>query len=174
MEGVAGALAGLLTLVLSLLFTFGPLLLFFVVGRVIEKRHERSLREREARLAHVVVTNLKELPAGVVAHESRLVLGDVVIAPDHFKTWAAGLKTLVGGRLETLVTLMERARRESLLRMKQEADRMGASFVINVRFETANLRRVSNNGGQQQGAAIVEMLCYATAVVVPPENRVTS
>lgn len=167
MQEAAGALVTLLAIALSLLASFGPLLLFFVVGRVIERRHLRSIEEREHRLRHIVVTNLRTVPGGVAATEGFLVLGDVVIAPDHFKTWAAGLKTLVGGRLNTLVSLMDRARREALLRMKEDADRQGARFVINVRFETANLRRVSSDGGQQQGAAMVEMLCYGTALRTP-------
>ena len=164
MEGAAGGLAVLLTVALGAAFSFGPLLAFYVIGTIMERRHVRSLARREAGLAHLVVTNLKTLPEGVCASDAFLVQGDVVIAPDHFKTWAAGLKTLVGGRLNTLMSLMERARREALVRMKEDAHQQGARFVINVRFETANLRRVSSDGGQQQGAAMVEMLCYGTAV----------
>ena len=124
----------------------------------------RSLIRREAALKHIVVTNLRQVPSGVTATSSFLVKGDVVVAPDYFKTWWAGIKTLIGGRLGSLVTLMERSRRESLIRMKEEAEAQGARFIINVRFETANLRRVSGQGNQQQGAAMVEMLCYGTAI----------
>jgi uncharacterized protein YbjQ (UPF0145 family) len=163
-----GALEVLVILVLYIglpvLFSVGPILLFYVIGKILERSHYKSLVGREAALKHVVVTNLKQVPPGLQAESSFLVKGDVVIAPDYFKTWWAGIKTLIGGRLETLITLMERARRESLLRMKEEAAAQGAQFIINVRFETANLRRVSNQGGQQQGAAMVEMLCYGTAI----------
>jgi len=150
--------------VLVVVFSVGPILLFFVIGKLVERSHYRSLVRREAALKHIVVTNLKQVPEGVVATSGFLVEGDVVVAPDYFKTWWAGIKTLIGGRLGTLVTLMERARRESLLRMKEKAAAQGARFIINVRFETANLRRVSNQGNQQQGAAMVEMLCYGTAL----------
>lgn len=157
-------IGGLVSLLLVVLFSAGPIVLFFVIGKLVERSHFKSIIEREAALKHVVVTNLKTVPPGLDPESSFLVQGDVVVAPDYFKTWWAGIKTLIGGRLGTLVTLMERARRESLLRMKQQAAAQGASFVINVRFETANLRRVSNQGGQQQGAAMVEMLCYGTAI----------
>jgi uncharacterized protein YbjQ (UPF0145 family) len=164
MGEAAGVIGALVYLVLALVFSVGPILLFLVVGKLVERSHYRSLIRREAALKHVVVTNLRQVPEGVTATSSFLVEGDVVVAPDYFKTWWAGIKTLIGGRLGTLVTLMERARRESLLRMKERAAAQGAQLVINVRFETANLRRVSNQGNQQQGAAMVEMLCYGTAI----------
>jgi uncharacterized protein YbjQ (UPF0145 family) len=164
MGEAAGVIGALVYLVFALVFSVGPILLFFVIGKLVERSHYRSLVRREAALKHVVVTNLKQVPEGVTATSSFLVEGDVVVAPDYFKTWWAGIKTLIGGRLGTLVTLMERARRESLLRMKEKAAAQGAHFIINVRFETANLRRVSNQGNQQQGAAMVEMLCYGTAI----------
>jgi uncharacterized protein YbjQ (UPF0145 family) len=156
------AVATLVTLVLVVAFSVGPILFFFVIGKLIERSHYRSLTRREAELRHIVVTNLKTLPPGVAASSGFLVKGDVVIAPDYFKTWWSSIKTLVGGELGTLTTLLERARRESLLRMKQEAATQGAGFVINVRFQTANLRVHQPN--QNQGAPIVEMLCYGTAV----------
>ncbi|MBW2261394.1 MAG: heavy metal-binding domain-containing protein [Deltaproteobacteria bacterium] len=164
MGEAAGVIWALLYLLFALVFSVGPILLFFVIGKLVERSHYRSLVRREAALKHIVVTNLKQVPSGVTATSSFLVTGDVVVAPDYFKTWWAGIKTLIGGRLGSLVTLMERARRESLLRMKEQAEAQGARFIINVRFETANLRRVSGQGNQQQGAAMVEMLCYGTAI----------
>ena len=164
MGEAAGVLGALLYLLFAVVFSAGPILLFFVIGKLVERSHYRSLVRREAALKHIVVTNLREVPEGVTAGGSFLVEGDVVVAPDYFKTWWAGIKTLIGGRLGTLVTLMERARRESLVRMKERAAAGGARFIIGVRFETASLRRVSGQGDQQQGAAMVEMLCYGTAI----------
>jgi hypothetical protein len=78
-----------------------PLLLVLVgygVGQWIERRHLRSIRERELQLQSVVALNTRYIPAGVVASGSQLVSGSVVISSDYFKTFVAGFRSLFGGR----------------------------------------------------------------------------
>ena len=131
----------------------------FVAGRIIEGRHRRSLARREAQ-AGPTMTNLKTLPEGMKASESCLCNGSVVIASDYFKFFGASLKTLVGGRLRTLETMLERGRRESLQRLRAAAADRGADIVLNVRFETAIVMR-SKKGSAYPAA---EVLAYGTAV----------
>ena len=141
----------------------------FSIGTIVERRHFRRLKEREAALRDLLVTDTKTLPAGYAPRPFGLVTGQVVIASDYFKTFAAGLRKLVGGDLRTYETLMERARREALVRMMESAKQMGANRVINVRFSTSNI----GSGGSQRrrrGAAMVEMYAYGTAVNVPTES----
>ncbi|MEM1369851.1 MAG: heavy metal-binding domain-containing protein [Cyanobacteria bacterium P01_H01_bin.15] len=55
--------------------------------------------------------------------------------------------------------MVDRGRREALLRMKAEAMEWGASQIVNVRFETSNI------GGQTGGGlAAVEIMAYGTAI----------
>lgn len=131
----------------------------FLVGRINEGRHRRSLARREA-MGGPVLTNLKALPTGMDARESRLCVSSVVIASDYFKTFAARLKTLVGGRLRTLETLLERGRREALLRLREQAAGMGADLVLNVRLETAVIMR----GRRNRPYPAAEVIAYGTAV----------
>ena len=131
----------------------------FTVGRINEGRHKRSLRRREG-LRGPMLTNLKDLPGGMRASKSWLCTGSVVIASDYFKTFGAGLKTLVGGRLRTLETLLDRGRREALLRLRHEAAEQGADLVLNVRFETAVILRSKNN----RPYPAAEVLDYGTGV----------
>ena len=133
----------------------------FVTGRIIEGRHRRSLAAREAQ-AGPLLTNLKALPGGMAARESCLCNGSVVIASDYYKYFGARLKTLVGGRLRTLETLLSRGRREALLRLRAAAAERGADIVLNVRFETAIVMR--GKKGRPYPAA--EVLAYGTAVKV--------
>ena len=93
---------------------------------------------------------------------SRLKVADyeVVIASDYFKTFAASLRKLVGGELRTYESLMERARREALLRMLESARRLGANCVLNVRFSTSNI----GTARRRQAAAMVEVYAYGTAL----------
>ena len=68
---------------------------------------------------------------------------------------------LIGGRIKTYEPLLDRARREAVLRMTEEAQRLGYDAVINVRLETSRLANARSNG---QGIAGVEMLAFGTAI----------
>ncbi|MDH5262513.1 MAG: YbjQ family protein, partial [Gammaproteobacteria bacterium] len=73
----------------------------------------------------------------------------------------AGLKGLVGGRIKTYEPLLERARREAILRMIDDARSQGYDAIFNVRLETSRLANATRDG---KGTAGVEMLAYGTAV----------
>lgn len=136
------------------------LLLGFVFGRLAEKRHYRRIREREDACRSLLVVPGRVLPGQYVHHQSRLVRGNVVISVDYFKVVVAGLRNLVGGRVATFESLLDRARREAILRMQAEARECGADAVYNMKFETS---RVSGNAGQSVGS--VEVLAYGTALI---------
>lgn len=139
------------------------LLLGLAVGTLVERMHFRSLARREAALSYVVVTNTKAIPAGSTRESCGLVVGEVVIAADYFKTFLARFRKMVGGNVRTYETLMERARREAILRMQESAVSMGANRVINVRLASSDI------GGmrRRRRAAMVEIYAYGTAIYVP-------
>jgi len=121
----------------------GLLLLGWIAGRAAEKAHFRSLERRESELSDILVTTLRSYPEGVdLSCTPTLIRGEVVIASDYLKTFLARLKNLLGGSLGTYETLMDRAVRESLVRMRQEARQLGFDAVCNVRLDTTNI-----NGG---------------------------
>lgn len=133
----------------------------FVVGRANERRHYRELAALEATLRDITVSNdrsaeLASFRGGV------LVVGSVVIAEDYFKRIAAALKSLVGGNLQSYESLLERGRREAIVRMKEEARRHGATRVVNVRLETASL---SEDFGGRRPMFSAELIAYGTALV---------
>jgi uncharacterized protein YbjQ (UPF0145 family) len=68
---------------------------------------------------------------------------------------------LVGGRVASYESLLDRGRREAILRMKEEAFERGYNAVINVRIETSRLASSSRNG---EGTAGVEVLAFGTAL----------
>ena len=90
-----------------------------------------------------------------------LVVGSVVIAEDYFKRVAASLKSLVGGNIRSYESLLERGRREAIVRMKEEARRLGATHVVNVRLETASL---SEDWSGQRPMFSAEFIAYGTAL----------
>ena len=139
------------------LISFGTILAGLIVGKITELRHLRRLAARDGELSDVIRCNLKKLPRGLEVKESFLVMGSAVIATDYFKTLAAGLRNIFGGEIKSYRTLMNRARREAVVRMLEEAKGRGAGLVWNVRFETSTIQGKRRPGG-------VEVLAYGTAV----------
>ena len=95
-----------------------------------------------------------------------MVQGNVVISIDYFKRFLAGLRMIFGGRIRAYESLVDRARREALLRMRRAARDMGAAYVFNVRMETASISKGANNA-----IGSVEVVAYGTAIIpatVPP------
>ena len=91
---------------------------------------------------------------------SGLVMGNAVISADYFKPFLASLRKIFGGRLGAYESLVERARREAILRMKAEARARGAAMVFNVKLETSRVFK-----GRRRSVLSVEVLAYGTAVV---------
>ncbi len=137
------------------------LLLAYVVGTAVESRHYRILRARELRSRAFPVVTFREAPSGWRITGSELVTGSVVISLDYFKRFLAGLRLLVGGRIRSYETLLDRARREAVLRVKEDAFARGYHAVINLRLETTRLNRTL---GAQGGTAGVEIVAYGTAL----------
>lgn len=128
-------------------------------GRIAEKSHYRSIIEREKKLRNLPAIASK-IPPMDQAYNSALVSGNVVISVDYFKRFIAGLRNLVGGRVSSYETLIDRARREAVLRMKEQAEQMGAVMVFNVKFETASISQ-----GRRGTVGSVEVLSYGTAMI---------
>lgn len=132
----------------------------FFVGKSQERKHYSSLRLRESQTHALTMTNIGRLQPMPNAEAAQVVVGSVVIASDYFKTFIAGIMNLFGGRLTVYESLLERGRREALLRMKEQALDWGATRVINVRIESADLA----SQGSTNGLVSVEVIAYGTAL----------
>ncbi len=134
------------------------ILLGYFVGRYLEKQHYDSIRVREKKLMRRPVSDLRQplRPEEVV--QSRLVVGSVVISIDYFKRFMAGLYNLVGGNVSSYETLLDRGRREAVLRMKESAK--GADEIINVRIETSAISQNAERGT----VGSIEVYAYGTAI----------
>ena len=144
-------------IIFLLLLTLG-----YVFGRMAESRHYKSIRQREDELRSLLVMPKKVPPPQHALYESELVMGNVVISVDYFKTFVAGLRSIFGGRVGAYESLLDRARREAVLRMQEQAQAIGAEAVYNLKFETA---RIGQSAGQGLGS--VEVLAYGTALLPP-------
>lgn len=101
----------------------------------------------------MIIVNTENIAGREILESLDVVRGSTVRARNVGRDIFAGLKNLVGGEIGGYTRLMADAREEALLRMKQDAERLGADAVVNVRFMTAAV---------MQGAS--EILAYGTAV----------
>lgn len=141
-------------------FIFGLLVLciglFF--GLRAEKKHFAHLVIKETEYADILLTNTKNMP-GIDTARGALVTGNVVIANDAFKKFISGFMMFFGGRISVYESLMERARREALVRLQSEARHLGAHQVINIRVETSTIVT-----GKGKTVGSIELLAYGTAI----------
>ncbi|WP_419175929.1 YbjQ family protein [Desulfosediminicola sp.] len=153
---------------MEILLQHADLVLFFIllclgygVGSWAERRHYTSITKREKEFAHLPVVTGKESYIIGEAEKSTLVTGSVVVSIDYFKRLLAILRNIFGGNVKSYESLIDRARREAILRMKEKAKEKGADIIINLRLETSAIGQ-SANKKRQVGS--VEAVAYGTAV----------
>lgn len=135
-------------------------------GSAAERRHYVSIVQREKEtLGFQVVTAEARFAEGRV-RESFMVSGSVVISIDYFKRLLGNLRNLFGGRVKAYESLLDRARREAVLRMKEQAQSRGGEMITNLRLETSTLTGAANQRGQ---IGSVEVIAYGTAVIFNPK-----
>jgi len=127
-------------------------------GTMAEKKHYKSIQEREREFLTLPTTTSKK-PMGNLPtiQNCKLVSGSVVISVDYFKRILAGLRNFFGGNVSAYETLLDRARREAVLRMKESCP--DATQLINIRIETSSIYK-----GARQQIGSVEVLAYGTAI----------
>ena len=148
-----------------------PLLLLaaaYFSGRRVERRHYASIRARERELATLPAVTFRQIPSAWAVDAVGLVSGSVVVSVDYFKRFLAGLRTLVGGRVQSYETLLDRARREAILRCKEQARERGFQAIVNLRLETTRISRASRNSNATAG---VEVLAFGTGLELRRDPR---
>ena len=106
--------------------------------------------------ANVYIANRKEDQGLATVKEIEalgMVKGTVVQSKNFGKDFMAGMKTLVGGEIVSYTEMLNEARQIATKRMVDEAERLGADAVINIRYGSSSV---------MQGAA--EVIAYGTAV----------
>ena len=153
--------------ILTLIDQFGDIAIFiillavgYIAGSIAEKNHFASIKKRESGLVTLPVTTTQTVENEDNVEKTVFVTGCCVVSQDYFKKIAAALKTIFGGRLISYETLVDRGRREAVLRMKQAAKKAGCDAVYNMRLETAS---IGNKSGQ--GIGSVEVMAYGTGVI---------
>ena len=139
------------------------LLLWLFFGKRAEKKHYASILEREERYKHIPIlsdkdTRLLEGIEGVWV----LCTWGTVVSIDAFKKLMATFVNIFWGKMKAYESLVDRARREVILKVKQKAQEAWYNTIINLRIETSSISKSAKSN-----VGSVEALAYATAIRIP-------
>jgi len=86
-------------------------------------------------------------------NELGIVTGSYVASKAFYKDFFAGIRNFFGWEIKEYTQMLEKAREMALKRMEENAEKLGAIAVVNVRFATAQTERGS-----------AELMAYGTAI----------
>tara|TARA_B110000263_G_C14972655_1_gene357787 strand:+ start:261 stop:575 length:315 start_codon:yes stop_codon:yes gene_type:complete len=101
----------------------------------------------------MIITTTDSIPNKEITEILGIARGSTVRAKNIGRDIFAGLKNIVGGEISEYTRLQAESREQAMQRMEDDAIKMGADAIINVRLTTAMI---------MQGTA--EILAYGTAV----------
>src|SRR5947199_8135255 len=101
------------------------------------------------------LTTALELPGMRIRENLGVCFGLVVRSMGLAKGFTAGFKALRQGEVSEYTELLEDSRRHALDRMVANAQLLGATAIVAVRFDSSEI-----------GQGLTEILAYGTAVVV--------
>ncbi len=103
----------------------------------------------------MIITTSDEIPGKKITKTIGLVKGNTIRARHVGKDIMAGLRNIVGGEIVEYTKMLAESREQSIDRMVENAEEIGANAIVTLRFTTSSI---------MGGAA--ELLAYGTAVVV--------
>jgi uncharacterized protein YbjQ (UPF0145 family) len=107
----------------------------------------------------MILASTDGIPGRRIVRVLGLVRGSTIRARHIGRDVVAVFRNIAGGEIQEYTKLLAESREQSIDRMIEEAERLGANAVVAVRFSTSSI----------MGAA-AEVMCYGTAVVVDQEG----
>ena len=101
----------------------------------------------------MIITSTETVPGKKIVEILGIARGSTVRARNIGRDIFGGLKNIIGGEIHEYTRLQAEAREQSLQRMQDDAQKLGADAVVNIRMHTSMI---------MQGAS--EILVYGTAV----------
>ncbi len=145
---------------MKLIFFVTLLVVGYLTGRYIEKKHLMSIRDREDRYRHIPMIASAWKDYVDPENDAQIFGGGVVVGADYFKSVISAMRGIFGGNMHNYEVLLERGRREAKLRMLEKAEKWGAEKLVNVRVETS----VIGSQSGQRALPCVEIYAYGTAL----------
>ncbi|MFP4165801.1 MAG: YbjQ family protein [Opitutales bacterium] len=151
---------------MELLFTLAIPLAFLglwaLTGSLVAKAHEKRLARRAEQTGPFSLSNGKYFTdVADPAVEPCMVVAEVTIGIDHFRSFLGKLVNLIGGEVRSFTKIADRARREVLQQLKEQAAGKNCDAITNLRIDFAN---VSGSTADSKKAMMVTILgsgtCY--------------
>ena len=103
----------------------------------------------------MILATTDTIPGKTIVKTLGLVKGNTIRARHVGHDIKAVLKNIAGGEISEYTKMVAESREQSIDRMKEDAEKLGANAIVGLRFTTSSM---------MQGAA--ELLAYGTAVIV--------
>lgn len=142
---------------LNLLILIILLAIGYGFWRYFEKRHFKEITKNESLLKDIIILSDWDLK-NIEAEGWELLMWNIVVSVDYFKKFIAWLINFFWWRITTYETLLDRARRDSIVQVKRQAKEKWYNSLVNLRLETSSISRWAKNQIWS-----IEMFAYATA-----------
>ena len=106
----------------------------------------------------MLIVTMNDIPGYDVEAVQGEVFGLTVRSRNLFSQIGSALKSLAGGEVKGMTTMLQQSREQGIARMVAEAEAKGANAIIAMRFDTSEL-----------GTNWTEICAYGTAVRVTPD-----
>lgn len=133
-------------------------ILGLVFWKINESRHYKSIVEREEKYKHIFVMNDTDA-RNFSLTGGELIYGSTAVSIDYFKKIVAGFINFFWGKITVYERILDRARREATLRVKEQAVAKGYNCIVNLKVDTSTI-----NGKNPNSTACAEVLASATWV----------
>lgn len=132
-----------------------------IIGGIMERKHLRRLAEHENTTSDFLVTQLKSFPMGDGTGTPQMVTSEVVIASDYLKSFLSKWRNVFGGEMKSFQRMQQRAKREAILRLVEQAQSQGYNAICNVRISGADIGGNAFKG--RRGTPMAAVIASATA-----------
>ncbi|HMO14133.1 MAG TPA: heavy metal-binding domain-containing protein [Pirellulaceae bacterium] len=132
----------------------------FALGGYVDRKHLANLAERERLCQSIQLSQSQHFfSPHFGGSPPQIVTAETVVANNHFKRFLASWRKFFGGEIKSFHVLVERARRETLMRLVENAQQQGFNALCNVRLDSVDI------GGNTtaQGMSCICILGTATA-----------
>ena len=99
------------------------------------------------------ISTTETISGYTITHTLGTVIGNTIRARHIGKDISAMLRSIVGGEIKEYTGMLAESREQSIQRMIEKAEEMGADGIVGVRFQTSMIMQ-----------STAELLVYGTAV----------
>ena len=105
----------------------------------------------------MIITTTPAVEGRPVREYLGIVTGEVIVGANLFRDLFASITDIVGGRSGKYEQVLQRARKEAIAEMEDEANKLGANAVVGIDLDYEVLG---------QGGSMLMVSCSGTAVVL--------